>query len=95
MANEQILVSGIEYKVRKLIDSNNLLREENLKLQKMLESVRGNLEKLQNELDIKNNEFLKLSLAKALESKFGVEKGIEIIDQMIEDVDRSIDVISQ
>lgn len=95
MANEQILVSGIEYKVRKLIESNNLLKEENKKLQKMLELIQKNLENVQNELDVKNNDFLKLSLAKALESKFGVEKGIEIIDQMIKEVDRSIDVISQ
>ncbi|MBE0651255.1 MAG: hypothetical protein IH595_10490, partial [Bacteroidales bacterium] len=75
MANEELLVSGIEYKVRKLIESNNLLREENMKLEKMLEKIQGDLENLQGELDIKNNEFLKLSLAKALESKFGVEKG--------------------
>ncbi len=95
MANEAVLVSGIEYKVRKIIEANHLLKEENKKLQNKLEALRGDLENLQNELDIKNNEFLKLSLAKALESKFGVEKGIEIIDQMIEEIDRSIDVISQ
>lgn len=95
MANEQLLVSGIEYKVRELIESNHLLREENKKLKKMLELMQEDLGKLQNELDVKNNDYLKLSLAKALESKFGVEKGIEIIDQMIEEVDRSIDVISE
>ena len=95
MANEEVLVSGIEYKVRKLIESNDLLKEENKKLQKMLGTLQGDLENLQDELDIKNNDFLKLSLAKALESKFGVEKGIKIIDQMIEEIDRSIDVISQ
>ncbi len=61
----------------------------------MLKSLQDDMERLQDELEVKNNEFLKLSLAKALESKFGVEKGIEIIDQMIDEVDRSIDVISQ
>ena len=95
MANEQLLVSGIEFKVRKLIEENQLLKEENRKLKEKLELLQGDLEKLQNELDIKNNDYLKLSLAKALESKFGVEKGIQIIDQMIEEVDRSIDVISE
>ncbi len=95
MANEQLLVSGIEYKVRELIELNNLLKEENKRQQKMLKSLQDDMERLQDELEVKNNEFLKLSLAKALESKFGVEKGIEIIDQMIDEVDRSIDVISQ
>ncbi len=95
MANEQLLVSGIEFKVRKLIEEKQLLQEENRKLRERLKLLQGNLEKLQAELDIKNNDFLKLSLAKALESRFGVEKGIEIIDQMIEEVDRSIDVISE
>lgn len=95
MANERLLVSGIEFKVRKLIEEKQLLKEENGKLKERLKLLQGNLKKLQSELDVKNNDFLKLSLAKALESKFGVEKGIEIIDQMIEEVDRSIDVISE
>jgi len=33
MANEKILITGIEYKVRKLIESNELLKKENSKLE--------------------------------------------------------------
>lgn len=95
MANEQLLVSGIEYKVRKLIEINSLLMVENKRLENLLVLARGDLKKLQEDLENKNNEFVKLSLAKALESKFGVEKGIQMIDQLIREVNRSIDVISQ
>jgi prefoldin subunit 5 len=95
MANEELLISGIEYKVRKLVENLQLLQAENEKLRKELQVREQMLSELRESLDIKNNEFLKLSLANALENKYGVEKGIQIIDQLIEEIDRSIDVISE
>ncbi len=94
MANEELLISGIEYKVRKLVEDHQLLKAENEKLRTLLQAKDQRLEHLQEVLDKKNNEFLKLSLANALENKYGVENGIQIIDQLIEEIDRSIDVIS-
>jgi len=95
MANEALLISGIEYKVRKLVDKYRMLQAENEKLRKDLQNREQRLMEMQGRLDKKNNEFLKLSLANALESKYGVEKGIQIIDQLIEEMDNSIDVISE
>ncbi len=94
MANEELLISGIEYKVRKLVEDRQLLKAENEKLRTLLQAKDQRLEHLQEVLDKKNNEFLKLSLANALENKYGVEKGIQIIDQLIEEIEKSIDVIS-
>jgi len=94
MANEELLISGIEYKVRKLVEAHQLLKAENEKLKTLLQAKDQRLEHLQEVLDKKNNELLKLSLANALENKYGVENGIQIIDQLIEEIDRSIDVIS-
>ena len=94
MANEELLISGIEYKVRKLVEDRQLLKAENEKLRTLLQAKDQRLEHLQEVLNKKNNEFLKLSLANALENKYGVEKGIQIIDQLIEEIDKSIDVIS-
>jgi len=94
MANEELLISGIEYKVRKLVENFQLLKAENEKLRSDLQARDESIESLQETLNNKNNELIKLSLANALENKFGVEKGIQMIDQLMEEIDRSIDVIS-
>ena len=95
MANEKVLISGIEYKVRKLIDNYQSLEAENRQLKNEVEELKQQVSTLQELLNEKNNEFLKLTLANAFENKFGVEKGIQIIDELMEEIDRSIDVISK
>jgi len=78
MANEKVLISGIEYKVRKLIEKHGLLLAENKQLKNEVHALHEQLAALQQLLNKKNNEFLKLTLANAFENKFGVEKGIQI-----------------
>ncbi len=95
MANEKVLISGIEYKVRKLIEQYRLLLAENKQLKDEASTMKRELDALQELLNKKNNEFLKLTLANAFENKFGVEKGIQIIDVLLEEIDRSVDVISK
>lgn len=95
MANEELLISGIGYKARRLVEHNQLLKAENEKLKSVLHAQEESLERIQDQLNKKNNEFLKLSLASALENRNGVERGIQMIDRMIEEIDRSIDVISE
>ncbi len=95
MANEKVLISGIEYKVRKLIDNYQSLEAENRQLKNEVEELKQQVSTLQELLNEKNNDFLKLTLANAFENKFGVEKGIQIIDELMEEIDRSIDVISK
>ncbi len=94
MANEKVLISGIEYKVRKLIENYRLVSAENKELKEEVNAIQEQLAALQELLNKKNNELLKLTLANALENKFGVEKGIQIIDELLEEIDRSVDVIS-
>ena len=95
MANEKVLISGINYKVRKLIDRYDSLEAENRQLKKETEELGRQVSALRELLNKKNNEFIKLTLANAFENKFGVEKGIQIIDALLEEIDRSIDVISK
>lgn len=89
-----ILISGIGYKVRKLIDTKDHLLKENKQLKQELESARVLIEQLQDKLENKRNKLMEISLANALTEKESVEEGIKIIDRLVEEIDTGIDVLS-
>ncbi len=60
MANEKVLISGINYKVRKLIDKYDLLSAENKQLKVEVEELGQQVSALRELLNKKNNEFIKI-----------------------------------
>ncbi len=95
MANEKILITGIEYKVRKLIESNELLKKENSKLELEVEVSSKKIEELYINIDNNQKELFKFTLANTLEIEFGVEEGRKKVDSLIEEIDRCIEVLSE
>ena len=94
MANEQLLISGIEYKIRKLIEINQALSSENGRLKQKVGELTEEVLKLTRRLQERENKAIKLSLANALEYKIGVDKGKEKLGELIEEIDRCINVLS-
>lgn len=94
MANEERLISGIEYKVRKLIEMNLELSMENKELHNKVNALNSNVAALTKELEVKRNELFKNSLAHTIESELGVEEGKEKLDNLIEEIDKCIEVMS-
>jgi predicted nuclease with TOPRIM domain len=94
MANEQTLISGIEYKVRKLIEKFEGLKKENEGLQQHIDALENKVEALSSELEEKRNELFKISLADTLEIKYGVEDSKTKIDDLIKEIDLCIEVLS-
>jgi len=95
MTNEKILIAGIEYKVRKLIEINNLLSNENAQLKaENIDSKKKN-EELLEKIEINQKEIFKFTLANTLEIEFGVDEGRKRIDSLIEEIDRCIEVLSE
>ncbi len=94
MANEQLLISGIEYKIRKLIEVNQALSDENSRLKHKVGDLTDEVLSLTQRLQDRENRAIKLSLANALEYKIGVDKGKEKLAELIEEIDRCIDVLS-
>ena len=94
MGREQILISGIEHKVRKLFEQNRFLKNENSKLHQHINTLKDELEVLTIELEKKRNELLKISLAKTLEAEYGVEESKTKIDDLVKEIDRCIEVLS-
>lgn len=95
MATEQVLISGIAYKVRKLIEKNQQLSEENVNLAQQVALLKNNLAKLAGELEDKKNEIVKFTFANAYENELGVEEGKARISDLIEEIDRCIEVLSE
>ncbi len=95
MTNEKILIAGIEYKVRKLIEINNLLIEENIQLKAENRISKQKNEELLEKIEINQKEIFKFTLANTLEIEFGVEEGRKRIDSLIEEIDRCIEVLSE
>jgi len=94
MANEQTLVSGIEYKIRKLIVISESLKKENKDLQQYINVLTGKVKTLTTELEDKRNKLFKNSLANALETKYGVEESKTKIDDLILEIEKSIEILS-
>lgn len=94
MANEQTLISGIEYKVRKLIEKFESLKKENEGLHHHIDALENKVEVLSQEIEEKRNELFKISLADALEIKYGVEESKTKIDDLIKEIDLCIEVLS-
>ncbi len=95
MANEQLIISGIEYKVKKIVESNTLLREENFQLRQELEKRENRLALLTEELESKKSELVKITLANTLEKEFGVEDSEKRLGDLIAEIDRCIEVLSE
>ncbi len=94
MANEALLISGISFKVRKLIEAKQQLEQENKELKQKLDEANVLIEELQSELNDKRNRLMKTSLANALTNRKSVEEGINFIDELIQEIDKGIDVLS-
>ena len=94
MSNEQTLISGIEYKVKKLMRYNSELKEENTKLHQNIDNLEEKLRLLSVDLNTKQNELFNISLANTLEKEFGVEESKIKIDSLLKEIERSIEVLS-
>ncbi|MDP2723297.1 MAG: hypothetical protein Q8O72_11110 [Bacteroidales bacterium] len=95
MANEQLIITGIEYKVKKLIELNASIVKENLTLKRLLSEREDQVTGLTKELGESRNELVKITLAKMLEKEFGVEESRLKLEDLIAEIDRCIEVLSE
>lgn len=95
MSNEKILITGIEYKVRKLIEINELLQKENTQLTDESKVFSKKIEELNTKIEDNQKEIFKFTLANTLEIELGVEDGKQRIDSLIDEINRCIEVLSE
>jgi seryl-tRNA synthetase len=95
MVTGERLVSGIEHKIKKLIEQNVRHKEENIKLHEHIRELEKEIATLTDELKNKQSELLNITLANTLEAEFGVEESKTKIDNLILEIDRCIEVLSE
>lgn len=94
MESEKTLISGIDHKVRKLIEINLFLKKENAELKSLLDSLNEEKTTISRKLDNKESELINYTIANTLELELGVEEGKKKIDNLIEEIDKCIVVLS-
>lgn len=95
MTSAETLITGIEYKIRKLTEKNQVLKAENDKLSGEISSLKAQIENLlikQSELE---NKIIVVKLAKSLnkgESRTNVKLKI---NELVRDIDRCIGLLNK
>ncbi|MDY0102629.1 MAG: hypothetical protein RBS07_06795 [Lentimicrobium sp.] len=95
MTSAETLIAGIEYKIRKLTEKNQVLKAENDKLSGEISSLKAQIENLltiQSELE---NKIIVVKLAKSLnkeESRTNVKLKI---NELVRDIDRCIGLLNK
>lgn len=95
MASEELLLSSIDYKVKKLIEISEMLMTENKRLKEENIEAKKKINELKIEIEKNNEEIFKFTLANTFEINFGVEEGKKRIDSLIDEIDRCITTISK
>ncbi len=94
MKDVATLVSGIDYKLRKLIEHRHLLRSENENLINEIQGLKlANLEQKQKILQLEEKIKI-LKLAKTLEKKEGTVEAKLKINELVREIDKCIGLLN-
>ncbi len=94
MKQTEILINGIEYKIKKLIEQKNLLLEENEKLKQEIERLNEAIEIKDNDISGLEEKVKTLNLSKSLVSAQDKKEIHQRIDELVREIDKSIRFIN-
>lgn len=95
MSSAETLITGIEYKIRKLIGLNESLRAENKQLKTEAEGLRSEVEQLKLRINELQQQQITLKLAKTLNKE---EKKTEVklkINELVREIDHCIGLLNK
>lgn len=94
MKQTEILINGIEYKIKKLIEQKKLLLEENEKLKDETERLNGVIEIKDKDINRLEEKVKTLNLSKSLVSTQDKKEIHQRIDELVREIDKSIRFIN-
>ena len=95
MQDLSILVSGIEFKLRKLIEQNNQLKIENAQLLKTKEELSNLIENQKKIINKSEEKYKVLKIAKSLESSSNSFDQKIKINEILREVDKCIGLLNK
>ncbi|NVN96262.1 MAG: hypothetical protein HXX18_13390 [Bacteroidetes bacterium] len=95
MQDLSILVSGIEFKLRKLIEQNNQLKIENAQLLKTQEELNNLIENQKIIINKSQEKYKVLKIAKSLESSTNSFDQKIKINEILREVDKCIGLLNK
>ena len=95
MKETDVLIQGVEYKVRKLLSYYTKLKKSNETIQSDFQLLKQDIEKKNNLIDELKQEIQKIKLAKSLESKEGPNEAKIKINELVREIDNCIGLLNQ
>ncbi len=95
MADTSILVSGIEFKIRKLIDKSINLANEVDRLQKENNTLNKKIALLEINLSQLTQQINKSIIANSLEGEKEIQEGRKLIGNLVREIDQCIVLLSK
>lgn len=95
MAEISILVNGIEYKVRKLIEKYHRIKNENDERERLILDLKNEVEILKVKNKYLENKIKIIRIAKGFESHDGKLEAKKKINELLREIDRSIGFLNE
>jgi len=95
MAETSVLISGIEYKLQKLIAQNRQLRARVEDLESENETLQAGLAELQESHGQLTDQLNKKVIVNALESEMELEEGRKLIKALVREIDQCVAMLNK
>lgn len=95
MKSTEILIDGIEYKIKKLIAQKKQLEEDNLELRNQLKELQEKNKEKDNIINDLENRIETIRISKSLDTKESVQSVHNRIDRLVREIDKSIGLLNK
>lgn len=95
MKSTEILIEGIEYKIKKLIAQKKQLEKDNLELRNQLSELQEKNKDKDNMINDLENKIETIRISKSLNNKESVQSAHNRIDRLVREIDKSIGLLNK
>ena len=95
MKSASTLITGIEYKVRKLIEQIEILENENAQLNDKIEQLKTNIKSLELSIDEQQQRIKVLKLAKSLNKEESKTEVKLKINELLREIDNCVRLLNK
>ncbi len=95
MKDVSVLISGIEYKIRKLVNLQKKLEVENVELKKEIKELLINIERQRSIIKKLEDKYKILKISKTIEFKEGTTDAKLKINELVREIDKCLGLLNK